>query len=61
MDQDSKFEGKNLDKLMEYVVKNNCENIGIVSPYHLIETTSKISKLEIEHSIEVMTSGNLLN
>jgi len=61
MDQDSKFTSNNLDKLINYVLENNCDNIGIVSPYHLIETNVKRPKLKIEHPIEVMTSGNLLN
>ena len=61
MDQDSKFKGENLDKLMEYVKNIKEEQIGIVTPYHLIETQVPRSKLQVEHPIEVMTSGNLLN
>lgn len=61
MDQDSEFAGDNLEKLIKYVKEEQTENIGIVSPYHLIETNIPRSKLRIEHPIEVMTSGNLLN
>src|SRR5574344_1487500 len=61
MDQDSKFTGDNLNKLIDYVLNNDCQNIGIVTPYHLIETNIPRPKEKIDHPIEVMTSGNLLN
>jgi len=61
MDQDSAFTKDNLEKLMDYVEKEATDNIGIVSPYHLIVTNVPRSKLKVEHPVEVMTSGNLLN
>ena len=61
MDQDSEFEKDNLEKLINYVENEVEDSVGIVSPYHLIETCIPRSKLRIEHPIEVMTSGNLLN
>ncbi len=61
MDQDSKFKSNDLKKLIKFVENNNTDNLGIVTPYHKIETNIKKSKEEIEHPLEVMTSGNLLN
>ncbi len=61
MDQDSKFKEKKISKLFSYVNNNNCDNIGIISPYHNILTKIKKSDEVIDHPLEVMTSGNLLN
>jgi len=61
MDQDSKFEKNNLDLLLQYVENNDCKNVGIVTPYHVIETNIPRPTEEIDYPIEVMTSGNLLN
>ena len=61
MDQDSKFNNQDIANLISYVNNHNCDNIGIISPYHNILTKIKKSDEEIEHPLEVMTSGNLLN
>lgn len=61
MDQDSVFEGDNLNQLISYVNNNPMDNIGIVSPYQQIVTLEQVPKLEVEHILEVMTSGNLVN
>ena len=61
MDQDSKFNDKNLDKLIKYVEKCDYSKIGIVSPWHKIKSQPTKPKIKVENMIEVMTSGNLVN
>ena len=61
MDQDSKFNNEDIASLISYVRNNNCDNVGIISPYHNILTKNIKSAEEVEHPLEVMTSGNLLN
>lgn len=61
MDQDSKFLEKDIIKLFEFVNNYNWQNVGIISPYHNILTKNVKSNEDIEHPLEVMTSGNLLN
>ena len=61
MDQDSKFLNQDIVKLLEFVKNNDCQNIGIISPYHDILTKNLKSNNQLEHPLEVMTSGNLLN
>lgn len=61
MDQDSEFEESSLTKLIQFVNDNHHPLLGIVTPYHLIETNVPRCKLSIEHPVEVMTSGNLVN
>lgn len=61
MDQDSKFDNDNLIKMIEYIEKNNCKKIGLISPWHIIKTGIKKPKEDVEDVIEVMTSGNIIN
>ncbi len=61
MDQDSIMTLNTLEIMKKYVFEHNVINIGIISPYHVIETNVKKSDKEIEECVEVMTSGNLLN
>lgn len=61
MDQDSKFKEKEIGQLVSYVNNENGDTIGIISPYHNIITKIKKSSEVIDHPLEVMTSGNLLN
>ena len=61
MDQDSKFINKEIEKLFKYVNNNDCQKVGIISPYHEILTKNVKSSESIEHPFEVMTSGNLVN
>ena len=61
MDQDSKFKKNQLNKMIKYIEENNCENIGVISPWHVINTGVKKPKEKIDYPLEVMTSGNLIN
>lgn len=61
MDQDSVITHDVFDKLVEYIKTNDCKKVGIVSPYHDVDTNYPKEPVEVEDRIEVMTSGNLLN
>ena len=61
MDQDSKFSDDNLKKMIDYIEENDCQNIGLISPWHVIKTGVKKPKKDIEDVVEVMTSGNIIN
>ena len=61
MDQDSCFEGENLDKLIDYTEKCVSKKIGLVSPWHLTKEFKDRPSLDVEECLEVMTSGNLVN
>jgi rhamnosyltransferase len=64
MDQDSKFLNNSLVDMINWINKNNNgNNIGIISPYHLIDNNSieNINGDLIIDALTVMTSGNLLN
>lgn len=61
MDQDSKFKKNQLSKMIDYIEKKDCKNIGIVSPWHVINTGINKPKEKIDYPLEVMTSGNLVN
>lgn len=61
MDQDSKMSKDSLKKLKAFVENNDTKKVGIVSPYHNVETNRIKSDDKIEECLDVMTSGNLLN
>ena len=61
MDQDSKFNGDNLEKMINYILMHDCKNIGLISPWHVIKTGVKKPDKDIEDVVEVMTSGNIIN
>lgn len=61
MDQDSKFESKNVKLMIEYLKENDCKDIGIITPWHKINTGIKKPKERIDYPFEVMTSGNIIN
>lgn len=61
MDQDSRLEKSALKKMKAYIDENIVSDVGIISPYHNVETNVKKNDVEIEERVEVMTSGNLLN
>ena len=60
MDQDSRYKSKELKKIIDYIQEHQTENIGLVSPWHVIKTGVKKPKQEVEELIEVMTSGNII-
>lgn len=61
MDQDSKFKKNQVKQMIKYIEKNNCERVGLVSPWHLINTGVKKPEDDIDYPLEVMTSGNIIN
>jgi rhamnosyltransferase len=61
MDQDSELTLEVLEKLEQYVENHDMDNVGIVSPYHDVESNTPKKNKEAEEMVEVMTSGNLLN
>ena len=60
LDQDSKITDDIINKMKDYLLNNNNEKIGLISPYHDINTDEE-KKGDIEERIEVMTSGNIIN
>jgi rhamnosyltransferase len=63
MDQDSKFLNNSLVDMINWINKNNNgNNIGIISPYHLMDKNfhENLSKKSIVDATTVMTSGNIL-
>ena len=62
MDQDSKPKDNMIDKMVDYIKNNDTNDVGIISPYHLLDTTGfKNLDKDIHEPIRVMTSGNFLN
>mgnify|MGYP003291444282 CR=1 FL=1 len=62
MDQDSSFMNNEISQMLDYIDKN-CDNkkIGLVSPWHVIDTNPEKPKEKIDYPVEVMTSGNIIN
>jgi rhamnosyltransferase len=59
MDQDSRLDNNNVEKLIEFIKHNDTTQIGIVSPMH---SENEVNNFESNFSAYVaMTSGNLLN
>lgn len=61
MDQDSNFEKENLKQMTDYIESNDCKNIGLIAPWHVINTGVVKPKEKIDYPLEVMTSGNIIN
>ena len=63
MDQDSRFEENSLEKMIDWIKNNNITDIGIFSPYHLMDNNyeSYVKEDIVIDTVSVMTSGNLLN
>ena len=61
MDQDTKFKEGILQKMKETIQNTNCNNIGIVTPWHNTKLKIKKSHKKIDYPLDVMTSGNLVN
>lgn len=61
MDQDSRYENEEFQKLIDYIKKEETDNIGLISPWHVIKTGIKKPSEEVEDVVEVMTSGNLVS
>lgn len=61
LDQDSHLTKSELKQMIDYINKNDTSKIGILSPWHVINTNEQKPKKEIDYPLEVMTSGNLVN
>ncbi|MCR4581616.1 MAG: glycosyltransferase family 2 protein, partial [Bacilli bacterium] len=59
MDQDSKITDDIVDKMKEFIKNNKDSKIGLISPYHDINTDDP-KEGKVEERIEVMTSGNII-
>lgn len=61
MDQDSRFRKGEVAQLLSYLETQDTKKIGLVTPWHIINTGIEKPKEKIDHPLEVMTSGNILN
>lgn len=61
MDQDSRYEQNELQKLIDYIEVHETEKIGLISPWHVIKTGVQKTTEGEEDVIEVMTSGNIVS
>lgn len=61
MDQDSCFQKNQVKKMIKYIEENDCKKVGLISPWHVINTGVEKPKEEIDYPLEVMTSGNMIN
>ncbi len=60
LDQDSQITKEIIGNLKKYLETHDTKKIGLISPYHDIQTEEEI-KGDEEEMIEVMTSGNIIN
>lgn len=61
MDQDSLFEKNEFQKMIDYINKSDLKKVAIVSPNHNVKGLQNKETSEIDHPLEVMTSGNIIN
>lgn len=61
MDQDSRFKKNSVNKMKSYIDEIDTSNVGLITPWHVINTGVKPSKDKIDYPFEVMTSGNIIN
>ena len=61
MDQDSKITSDIVDKMKDYLINNNDNKVGLISPYQDIDAKDDKTDKDVEDMIEVMTSGNIIN
>ena len=61
MDQDSNFEENNLSQMIDYLENNDTSKIGLITPWHVINTGARRPNVNIDHPLEVMTSGNIIS
>jgi len=60
MDQDSKFENDDLNKMLNYIKNNNTNKLGILSPFYST-SLNLIDHKQNKYPLVTMTSGNLIN
>jgi rhamnosyltransferase len=61
LDQDSHLTAKELNEMAKFINTYKENDIGLVSPWHVIKTGVKKPETMIDYPIEVMTSGNIVN
>lgn len=61
MDQDSRFKKNSVKKMIEYIESYKGKDIGLVTPWHVINTNPQKPESDIDYPIEVMTSGNIIS
>lgn len=61
MDQDTKFEKEIITSMSLEIENQDCNNIGIVTPWHNTKLKIDKPKETKDYPLDVMTSGNLLN
>ena len=62
IDQDSRSQTDMINNLLDFIQKNDMENIGIISPVQIIKLNQDIKySVLFEEKDLVMTSGNILN
>ncbi|MBT7610763.1 MAG: glycosyltransferase [Bacteriovoracaceae bacterium] len=60
MDEDSAFL-PDPSKIIQYIESQNCDHLGILSPFHSVKDKCLIPEQEVQKKLTVMTSGNFLN
>ena len=60
LDQDSKMTCNIVNEMKYFLLNNNDDKIGLISPYQDIGSNDQI-KPGVEELLEVMTSGNIIN
>lgn len=61
MDQDTKFTEGIITSMALEITKQDCSNIGIITPWHKTKLKLEKSKEEKDYPLDVMTSGNIVN
>lgn len=61
MDQDSRFKKNDIEKMIEFIENYQQKDLGLVTPWHVINTNPKKPKTKIDYPLEVMTSGNIIS
>ena len=61
MDQDSRFKKNDIDKMIDFIENYKEKDLGLVTPWHVINTNPKKPEEDIDYPLEVMTSGNIIS
>jgi len=61
MDQDSRFEAKELKKMISFIKTNDTSRLGLISPWHKTKYNFLKPEVKVEKIITVMSSGNIVS
>ncbi len=61
MDQDSCFEKDSIKQMKDFLENTKEKKIGLITPWHVVNTGVKKPKDKIDYPLEVMTSGNIIS